>query len=90
MATKKSGGAAKNLRDSNPKYLGVKLQHGSLAKAGAIIVRQRGTRVLPGLNVGLGKDHTIFALKAGTVNFRDRRKTAYDGTKKRVKLVSVI
>ena len=90
MATKKAGGSAKNLRDSNPKYLGVKIQHGAPAKAGAIIVRQRGTRVWPGANVALGKDHSLFALKAGTVNFSEVRRSAYDGTKHRVKKVSVV
>jgi large subunit ribosomal protein L27 len=59
MAHKKAGGSAKNLNDSNAKYLGVKLFAGQVAKEGAIIVRQRGTNMVPGKNVGLGKDHTI-------------------------------
>jgi large subunit ribosomal protein L27 len=79
MASKKAGGTAKNLTDSNPKYLGVKLYAGEMAKTGAIIVRQRGTRMLPGNNVGMGKDHTLFALKDGVVSFKDTRKTSFTG-----------
>ncbi|KKW35915.1 50S ribosomal protein L27 [Candidatus Adlerbacteria bacterium RIFCSPHIGHO2_01_FULL_54_23] len=81
MAHKKAGGSAKNLTDSNPKYLGVKLFAGETAKRGAIIVRQRGTKILPGKNVGLGKDHTIFALKDGRVAFRSARKIKFNGQK---------
>jgi large subunit ribosomal protein L27 len=80
MASKKAGGTAKNLTDSKPKYLGVKLFAGQAAKRGDIIVRQRGTRMLPGVNVGLGKDHTLFALAAGVVAFRNKRKQNFDGT----------
>ena len=69
MSKVKAGGTAKNLTDSKPKYLGVKLNNGQSAKTGAIIVRQRGTDVLPGENVGLGKDHTLFALAPGKVEF---------------------
>jgi large subunit ribosomal protein L27 len=90
MASKKAGGTAKNLTDSNPKYLGVKLFAGQAAKQGDIIVRQRGTRMLPGKNVGLGKDHTLFALKAGKVSFRDQRKTRFDGRVKTRSAVDVI
>ena len=79
MAHKKAGGSAKNLRDSNPKYLGTKLYAGESAKAGSIIIRQRGTKILPGKNVGLGHDHTLFALKAGTVSFRKKRKIHFNG-----------
>lgn len=81
MAHKKAGGTAKNLNDSQPKYLGVKLFAGQLAKVGDIILRQRGTRTLAGNNVGIGKDHTLFALKPGVVSFRTARKTRFDGTK---------
>lgn len=70
MAHKKSGGSARNGRDSNPKMLGVKKYAGEEVLAGNIIVRQRGTKLLPGKNVGLGRDHTIFALKDGVVQFR--------------------
>ncbi len=81
MAHKKAGGSTKNLTDSNPKFLGVKLYAGEKARKGAIIVRQRGTKMLPGKNVGLGKDHTIFALEDGIVAFRSVRKISYDGQK---------
>ncbi|MBX4197717.1 50S ribosomal protein L27 [Candidatus Parcubacteria bacterium] len=90
MATKKAGGTAKNLRDSNPKYLGVKLNHGQSARIGMIIVRQRGTVYLAGKNVALGKDHTIFALKDGKVEFKDKRKTNFDGRIVSRKMVSVL
>ena len=73
MAHKKGVGSTDNGRDSNSKRLGVKLFGGQLAKAGNIIVRQRGTKYHPGENVGIGKDHTIYALVDGTVNFRKRR-----------------
>jgi len=80
MAHKKAQGAAKNLTDSNPQYLGTKLYAGQFATAGSIIVRQRGTKILPGTSVGLGKDHTLFALKEGFVNFTSKRKQNFDGT----------
>ncbi|GAB1484953.1 50S ribosomal protein L27 [Treponema sp.] len=73
MARKKGGSGAKNGRDSNPSYLGVKASGGSNVRAGTIIVRQRGTRVHPGVNVGCGKDYTLFALVDGTVDFTERR-----------------
>jgi len=72
MATKKGGGNARNGRDSNPKYLGVKESGGSIVTAGSILVRQRGTRIHPGTNVGCGKDHTLFALEDGKVIFYQR------------------
>ena len=75
MASTKAGGSAKNLNDSNPKYLGVKLADGALAKPGAIIVRQRGTKLKPGLNVGRGSDDTLFAKIDGKVKFVDRGRT---------------
>jgi len=79
MAHKKAGGSAKNLTDSQAKYLGVKLYAGQTAKKGAIIVRQRGTRYMVGKNVGIGKDHTLFALADGVVSFRSKRKTSFAG-----------
>jgi large subunit ribosomal protein L27 len=79
MASKKAGGTAKNLNDSNAQYLGVKLYAGQVAKRGSIIVRQRGTRMIPGKNTGLGKDHTIFALADGIVSYRSVRKARHDG-----------
>jgi large subunit ribosomal protein L27 len=82
MAHKKAGGSAKNLTDSKAKYLGVKLFAGEVAKEGAIIVRQRGTKMVPGLNVGVGKDHTLFALKRGIVSFRNVRKISFTGKNK--------
>jgi large subunit ribosomal protein L27 len=69
MAHKQGTGTSKNGRDSNPKYLGVKLYGGQVAKAGSIIVRQRGTRFKPGQNVGCGRDYTLFALIDGVVQF---------------------
>ena len=73
MARKRGGSGAKNGRDSNPQYLGVKVFGGSKVKAGTIIVRQRGTRIHPGPNVGCGGDYTLFALTDGKVSFSQRR-----------------
>ena len=70
MASTKAGGTTKNLRDSNPKYLGVKRSDGTTVNPGEVIVRQRGTKILPGRNIGVGKDHTLFAKIDGRVNFR--------------------
>jgi large subunit ribosomal protein L27 len=70
MAQKKGGGSTRNGRDSQPKMLGVKKFGGEVINAGSIIVRQRGTKFHPGLNVGIGKDHTLFALVDGQVSFR--------------------
>jgi large subunit ribosomal protein L27 len=83
MAHKKAGGSTRNGRDSNPKYLGVKMYGGQAINAGNIIVRQRGTQFHPGSNVGLGRDHTLFALTDGVVSF------AVKGPKKR-RTVSVV
>jgi len=90
MASKKAGGTAKNLTDSKPKYLGVKLYAGERAKRGDIIVRQRGTKMLPGTNVGMGKDHTLFALREGTVTFRTVRKNNFNGRMSRRPKVDVV
>ncbi|MEP7182924.1 MAG: 50S ribosomal protein L27 [Betaproteobacteria bacterium] len=80
MAHKKAGGSSRNGRDSESKRLGVKSYGGELISAGSIIIRQRGTVIHPGVNVGIGKDHTLFALVAGTVKFatkgKDKRKVA--------------
>jgi large subunit ribosomal protein L27 len=80
MAHKKAGGSSRNGRDSQAKRLGVKSFGGELVNAGSIIVRQRGTRIHAGPNVGVGKDHTLFALVTGHVKFatkgKDKRKTA--------------
>jgi large subunit ribosomal protein L27 len=72
MAHKKGQGSTRNGRDSNPQYLGIKLGGGQFARTGSIIVRQRGTPFKPGLNVGIGRDDTLFALVDGVVNFRGR------------------
>ena len=72
MAHKKAGGSSKNGRDSNPNFLGVKRFGGQKVNAGEIIVRQRGTKFHPGLNVGKARDDTLFALKAGDVEFKDK------------------
>lgn len=69
MAHKKAGGSTRNGRDSKPKYLGIKRYGGQIVNAGEIILRQRGTKFHPGMHVGLGKDHTLYALKAGRVVF---------------------
>jgi len=83
MAHKKAGGSSRNGRDSESKRLGVKSYAGELINAGSIIIRQRGTRIHPGVNVGMGKDHTLFALVAGKVEF------ATKGKEKR-KFVSIV
>jgi large subunit ribosomal protein L27 len=72
MAHKKAGGSSKNGRDSNPNFLGVKRYGGQAVNAGEIIVRQRGTKFHPGLNVGIGRDDTLFALKSGNVEFQKK------------------
>jgi large subunit ribosomal protein L27 len=90
MAHRKAGGTAKNLRDSNPKYLGTKIHDGDYAKAGSIIVRQRGTKILAGNNVRIGRDHTLYADKVGMVKFGETRKTNFDGINLRRKIVHVI
>lgn len=89
MAHRKAGGSAKNLSDSKPKYLGVKLAQGQEAKAGSIIIRQRGTKFLGGKNVGTGKDHTLFALVSGKINFANKKKKRFDGKVLIKKVVSV-
>lgn len=77
MAHKKGGGSSKNGRDSKAKRLGVKVYGGQVVTPGAIILRQRGTKIKPGLNVGLGKDYTLFAKAAGIVSFSDRNGGKY-------------
>ena len=90
MAHKKAAGTTKNGRDSNPKYLGVKLSDGSLATTGSILVRQRGSNILPGSNVGMGKDYTLFALKDGKVKMVSKRKVHFDGSIMTKKVASII
>lgn len=89
MATKKAAGTAKNLRDSNPQYLGIKLYAGETASAGAIIVRQRGNKFMAGSNVGQGKDHTLYATKGGKVRFGTKRVVAFDNKVNLKKVVHV-
>lgn len=93
MSTKKAGGSAKNLNDSAAKYLGVKRGDGQTVKEGEVLVRQRGTKIEAGKNVGVGRDHTLFALKAGKVLFGNMRKTKFDGrtiVKKKVGIVEAV
>lgn len=89
MATKKAAGSAKNLKDSQPKYLGVKLYAGEKASAGAIIVRQRGSKILAGEGVKMGRDHTLYAVTSGTVSFGTKRKIQLDNKVKVKKIVHV-
>lgn len=89
MAKTKATGATKLGRDSQPKYLGIKLTSGQKAKAGSIIVRQRGTRFLPGKNVRRGGDDTLYALKEGVVCFATKRKKNFDKSQRIAKVVNV-
>ena len=90
MAHKKAGGSSKNLKDSNAQYLGTKLYEGEIAKQGSIIIRQRGTVIMAGENVRVGKDHTLFAVKEGKVTFGTKRKTSFNGKTVKKITVSVI
>ncbi len=90
MAHKKAGGTTKNGRDSGPQYLGVKLSDGSACITGSIIVRQRGSEILPGANVGVGKDYTLFALKEGKVKITSKRKVHFDGSTIVKKVANVV
>jgi len=89
MAHTKALGSTKNGRDSRSKRLGIKKNHGQFVSAGEIILRQRGTKVLPGANVGRGKDDTIFAMKSGVVSFRSTRKIGFNAKIRTAKEVSV-
>ena len=89
MAKTKSAGSAKNLRDSKPKYLGVKLYEGEKANPGSIIIRQRGTKFIPGRNVRRGNDDTLYAVKAGTVKVKTVKKKKFDGNSRIAKMVEV-
>lgn len=90
MAHKKAGGSTALGRESQSKRLGVKLSGGQFARAGAIIVRQRGTKIRPGKNVKIGSDDTLFATASGIVSFFTRKKKRYDGRMRQAKFVSVI
>lgn len=89
MAKTKAAGATKLGRDSRPKYLGVKLFEGQRAKVGQVLVRQRGTKFLPGKNVARGGDDTLYALKDGIVRFQTKRKRRFDNSQRIVKVVNV-
>jgi len=90
MAHKKAAGTTKNGRDSNPKYLGIKLSDGSSCITGSIIARQRGSNILPGNGVGMGRDYTLFSLKNGKVKMASKRKVHFDGTTIIKKVASVV
>ncbi|MCX6791188.1 MAG: 50S ribosomal protein L27 [Candidatus Gribaldobacteria bacterium] len=90
MAHTKAKGSTKLGRDSNPQYLGVKLYDGQVAKPGMIIIRQRGTKILAGKNVGCGTDHTLFAMKEGKIKFQTKNKVTFTGQKRKTKIVNVI
>lgn len=89
MAHKKAGGATRLGRDSQPKYLGVKVGDGEIVKSGSILVRQRGTAIHPGLNVKKGGDDTLFAVAAGKVAFKRKKRTRFDGKLKLTTFVNV-
>jgi len=90
MAKTKSKKGTRLGRESKPKYLGVKLFEGQKVKPGMIIIRQRGTKFLPGKNVGLGRDYTIYAKKEGVVRFREKRKRLFNKSQRRLKVVDVL
>ena len=90
MSKTKATGSSKLGRDSQPQYLGVKLYAGQKAKAGSIIIRQRGTKFIPGDNVRKGKDDTLFAVRAGKVKFTTKRKIKFDGSQRLVKVVNIV
>jgi len=89
MAKTKSTGAAKLGRDSLPKYLGIKLFAGEKAKVGQILIRQRGTKFLPGKNVKRAGDDTLYALKEGVVRFVTKRKKSFDKSQRLIKVINV-
>ncbi len=89
MAKTKATGVTKLGRDSQPKYLGVKLYEGQTAKAGSVLIRQRGTKFFPGDNVKRGGDDTLYAMKAGTVYFTTKRKRGFNRKQRVIKLVNV-
>jgi len=90
MAKTKNTGGTKLGRDSNPKFLGVKVFAGQPVKIGSIIVRQRGGSIIAGKGVETGKDYTLYAIAAGVVNFRETRKKCFNGTQRLAKVAEVI
>ena len=90
MAHTKAGGTTKLGRDSQPKYLGVKKYDGEAVKPGDILIRQRGTKFVPGQNVKLGRDYTLYSISNGFVKFQDKRKIRFDGTRRDIKIINVV
>ncbi|HEY4475586.1 MAG TPA: 50S ribosomal protein L27 [Candidatus Paceibacterota bacterium] len=90
MAHTKSGGSTKLGRDSESKRLGVKVNDNEAVRSGEIILRQRGTHYIPGVNVARAGDDTLYALKNGVVKFLSRKKTRFDGTRRFIKVVTVV
>lgn len=90
MAHTKSLGSTKLGRDSISKRLGIKINHGQAVEPGQVIIRQRGTRYLPGANVVRGADDTLYALRTGVVNYSSKKKIRFDGSRRLVKVVSVV
>lgn len=90
MAHRKAGGSAKNLKDSNPKYLGVKKNDNQPVLKGNIIIRQRGTKYMAGKNVSVGKDHTLFSMTDGVIKFSNKRKLHFNKKIVIKKVVSVL
>ena len=89
MSKTKAAGSTRLGRDSQPKYLGVKLHEGQKVKSGMIIIRQRGTKFLPGKNVKRGRDDTLYAFKEGKIKFTTTRKIRFDGSQRIAKIVNV-
>ncbi|MDO8663610.1 MAG: 50S ribosomal protein L27 [Candidatus Wildermuthbacteria bacterium] len=89
MAKTKAGGGTRLGRDSQPKYLGIKLYAGETAKTGQVLIRQRGTKVLAGKNVKRGGDDTLYSMKEGVVHFTTRRKRGFNNSQRLVKVVNV-
>lgn len=89
MSKTKAAGTSKLGRDSNPQYLGVKLYAGQTVNPGMIIIKQRGTKFLPGKNVKRGRDDTLYAMQKGIIKFTEKRIKKFDGNQRRAKIVSV-
>lgn len=90
MAHKKAAGTTKNGRDSNPRYLGIKIADGNKAQIGSIIVRQKGVSIMSGQNTKMGKDYTIYAVKDGKVKFSTKRKMSFDSKIEKKGVVSIL
>ena len=90
MAHTKSSGTSKNLKDSNPKYLGVKAFGGQVVQPGSVIVRQRGTKFIPGAGARIGRDDTVYAIRQGTIQFVNKRAVKFNGLRKSIKIVNVV